>query len=94
MTTEHKSSIKTYFLVIGALLVLTSLTVLLSYAGLPHKTAILAASFIALVKCTLIALFFMHLRSENRGIVYLIFTAFFFLAVLILAIIPDIGIVT
>ena len=49
MTTEHKTSIKSYLCVFGALALLTGLTVLLSYAGLPHKTAIMAASLIALV---------------------------------------------
>jgi len=84
--------VKTYILVFVALGVLTGLTVILSYLGLPHGTAISLAALIALVKCTLIATFFMHLRFERKGFTILILTALFLLAVLILAIIPDIGI--
>ena len=93
MTEQHKSSIKTYFLVFAALGVLTGLTVILSYLGLSTGTAVFVASLIALVKCSLIGLFFMHLIREGKGIYTLLFGALFFLAVLILAIIPDIGLI-
>ncbi len=92
-TKEHQPTpIKVYLLVFAALALLTSATVLLSYAGLPHKTALLLAILIATVKCTLIAAFFMHLKSESKGIYAVFFGALFFVAVLILAILPDIGI--
>jgi len=89
---EQKHSVKPYLLVFLALAILTGLTVILSYAGLPHGMAILVASIIALVKCTLIAAFFMHLRFESKGIYAFIFAALFFLLGLILSLIPDIGI--
>ncbi len=92
-THEQHSSVKSYLLVFGALALLTGATVLLSYAGLPHKTAIICAALIALTKCTLIGAFFMHLKSESKGIYAVFFGAFFFVAVLILAILPDLGIV-
>ena len=92
-TNEQHTSVKGYLLVFGALAVLTGATVLLSYAGLPHKSAILIAGLIALTKCSLIAAFFMHLKSEGKGIYALFFGALFFVAVLILAILPDLGIV-
>jgi caa(3)-type oxidase subunit IV len=90
---EQHPSIKGYLLVFLALAVLTATTVFLSYAGLPHKTAISLAVLIALTKCSLIAAFFMHLKSESKGIYVIFFTAFFFVAVLALAILPDIGII-
>jgi cytochrome c oxidase subunit 4 len=89
----HHSSIKTYLLVFFGLAILTGCTVGLSYLGLPHHTAIALAALIALVKCTLIATFFMHLRFESKGIYALILTGLFFVGVLIVSIIPDIGLV-
>ena len=44
-------------------------------------------------KCTLIATFFMHLKTENRNITFTILVALFFVIVLVGALIPDIGIV-
>lgn len=92
LETKH-TSIKAYLLVFGALALMTGLTVILSYMGLPHSTAIIVAFLIALTKCTLIATFFMHLRSEKFGILVFLLTALIFVGVLVLAIIPDIGIV-
>lgn len=91
---EHApTSTKTYLLVFAGLAVLTAATVALSYLGLSHGVGIALAALIALAKCSLIAAFFMHLKFENKGIWALVFTALFFVAVLILAIIPDIGVV-
>lgn len=88
--TAH-TSIKSYLLVFFGLAVLTGLTVLLSYAGLPHRTAIALAVLIALTKCTLIATFFMHLRFEKKEFVIMILVALFFVGVLIASLIKDIG---
>lgn len=93
MSTEHSTSVKPYLIVVTALAILTGVTVALSYAGLPHGKAILLAALIALTKCTLIAAVFMHLRFESKGIWMILFTALFFVAVLVLSLIPDIGIV-
>jgi len=93
MSTSHSNSIKPYLIVFTALAILTATTVALSYAGLPHHKAILIAILISLTKCTLIASVFMHLRTERKGIWAILLIALFFVAVLILAIIPDIGIV-
>jgi caa(3)-type oxidase subunit IV len=67
--------------------------VTLSYLGLPHHVAIALAGLIALTKCALIAAFFMHLKFERKAIAAAFFVAFFFVLVLLLAVIPDIGIV-
>ena len=90
-TTQHHSSVKLYLMVFGALGILTGLTVLLSYSSISHGFGIFLAGMIALVKCTLIGAFFMHLRSESKGITALILTALFLVIVLILAIMPDVG---
>lgn len=88
---QHPTSVKPYILVFLGLGLLTGMTVLLSYLGLPHTTAIALAILIATVKCVLIATFFMHLRFEKRGFLYLLFTALFFVAVLIGSLIQDLG---
>lgn len=89
--TSSHSSVKAYLLVFGGLAVLTGLTVLLSYLGLPHRVAILLASLIAVAKCTLIAAFFMHLRFEKKGIYGLIALSLFLVGSLLFTILPDIG---
>lgn len=94
MTVEPKTaSVRLYAIVFGALALLTGLTVLLSYLHLPHRVAIPLAALIAFTKCTLIASVFMHLKWEGKAIRALLFTGLFFVAVLVLAILPDIGIV-
>ena len=90
---QPHSSIKSYFLVLGALTVLTASTVGLSYMGLSHGKALIIAALIAITKCTLIASFFMHLRFEKKGIIAILITSLFLVGVLILSLIPDIGIV-
>ncbi len=92
MSEQHSSSIKSYLLVFGALALLTGLTVLLSTMGLSHSTGIILAILIALTKCSLIVAFFMHLRFERKSIYFILFSALFFIAVLVFALIPDIGI--
>ena len=54
-----------YFAVYGALLVLTVITVLVSYVDLGLLNVFVALG-IASVKASLVALFFMHLKWENR----------------------------
>lgn len=87
------SSVRVYLLVFAALAVLTGLTVLISYLGLPRHVAVAVAGLIALTKCSLIAAFFMHMRFERKTIFAVFFGALFFVVVLVLAVIPDIGIV-
>jgi cytochrome c oxidase subunit IV len=90
---QHHASIKSYILVLATLTILTGSTVGLSYMGIPHEKAIVIAAIIAITKCTLIAGFFMHLRFERKGIIAILLSALFLVGVLILAILPDIGII-
>jgi cytochrome c oxidase subunit 4 len=65
--------IKTYLVVFGALMVLTCLTVGVSYLRLPTREAIFVALAIATIKGSLVALFFMHLVDE-RKLIYSVLT--------------------
>jgi len=78
---KHK---KVYLLVFGALLVGTVITVALNYMHFDSKLLTISiALFVATIKATLVACYFMHLISEKR-MIYLIlgFTAFFFVGLM------------
>ena len=57
---------KEYWMVFGALFVLTILEVGVVYAGVPKTPLFLALSGLALVKASLVGLFFMHLKHETK----------------------------
>lgn len=57
---------KTYLVMFIVLTVLTGLEVGVKYLGLPRGVMIGALISLALGKATLVALFFMHLKSETR----------------------------
>ena len=59
------TSRRTGIAVFVALLLLTAVTVLVSYVDLGLLNAVVAL-LIAAVKASLVALFFMHLKSEDR----------------------------
>jgi cytochrome c oxidase subunit 4 len=76
---EHRPNVKLYLKVFAALLVLTVLTVGVSYLQLPHVAAISVGLAIAALKAGLVAAFFMHLKGERRLIYGLLGLAVFFL---------------
>ena len=88
MSDAHASDInkhvKTYFMVFGTLMVLTIVTVAVSYLHLPVHQAIIVALLIATVKGSLVALFFMHLNHERRLIYWVLTLTVVFFAVLML----------
>ena len=80
---ELKKHVRVYISVFVALMFLTVLTVTLSYLHLSVLGEIIVALVIATIKASLVALYFMHLISEQRIIVsVLALTAFFFLFLL------------
>jgi caa(3)-type oxidase subunit IV len=74
-----RKEIRKYLIVLGALAVLTIITVAISYIHLPTGQAVALALVVATIKGSLVAAFFMHLISE-RKLIYavLLFTVFFF----------------
>lgn len=76
--------VRTYLMVFAALMVLTVVTVAVSYLDLSTGAAVALALVVATVKGSLVAGYFMHLISEKKLIyTVLIFTAIFFIAVLL-----------
>ena len=80
--------VKIYITVFVALMALTLITVAISYLHLPPRTAIALALFVATIKGSLVACYFMHLISEKKLIyVVLAITVFMFIALLALPVV-------
>jgi cytochrome c oxidase subunit 4 len=77
----HVSPIKTYLMIFGALMVLTTITVIAAFINLGHLNFPVAIG-IAITKATLVILFFMHLKYSSRLTKLICGTAFFFLIIL------------
>ena len=87
---DVQKSVRIYLTVFFALLILTVVTVWVSYLHLPLAGAITVALIIATVKAGLVAGWFMHLISEQKSIyVVLIFSAIFFVAMISLFLLGD-----
>ena len=89
MTSDHAADIdrhvRVYITVFVALMVLTIITVAVSRYHLPVPIAVAVALFVAIVKGSLVAGYFMHLVSEKKLIyAVLVLTAAFFVALLAL----------
>jgi cytochrome c oxidase subunit IV len=65
----HPVDVRPYLAVFGALMVLTVVTVGVSYLRLSMTPTVLVALAIATAKASLVAIFFMHLKGE-RPMVY------------------------
>ena len=97
MTTEHVTSdhavdidhhVRVYITVFVALMVLTIITVAISYLHLPVAAAVSVALLVATVKGSLVACYFMHLISEKKLIyAVLLLTVVFFAALLALPVV-------
>ncbi len=89
MTSDHAVDIdrhvRVYITVFVALMVLTIITVAISYLDLTVPIAVTVALFVATVKGALVAGYFMHLISEKKLIyAVLMLTAVFFVALMAL----------
>jgi cytochrome c oxidase subunit IV len=92
MTTDHAADIdrhvRIYITVFVALMVLTIVTVAIAELHLPIHLAVTVALFVATVKGSLVACYFMHLISEKKLIyAVLALTAVFFAALLALPVV-------
>ena len=79
---SHAPNVKRYLLVFAALMVLTVVTVLVSYWHLPVAAAVTVGLAIAAVKAGLVAAFFMHLKGERVLIYGLLGVTVYFLVFL------------
>lgn len=82
MANGHGTGYGIYVAVWGGLVVLTGATVGVSYIDLGILNVVVAL-LIASAKASLVALFFMHLRSENRLVWTFALVPIFFLVLII-----------
>jgi cytochrome c oxidase subunit 4 len=83
--TDHAATLKSYYLVFGALIVLTGVTVAASYMSLPDSLDWLhtpIAFAIAGIKAVLVLLFFMHLWGSPRLFWLVAFGSLLWLAIM------------
>src|SRR5687768_15797190 len=77
---DMRSHVKTYFMIFGALMVLTIITVAVSYLELATPLAVTVALIVAIIKGSLVAMYFMHLLHERKVIYWvLMLTVIFFI---------------
>jgi len=88
MTHGTDTSRRTLLAVFAALLLLTVITVLVSYVDLGLWNAIVAL-LIASAKASLVALFFMHLKGESRLVWGFALVPIVFLVLIILGTLTD-----
>jgi cytochrome c oxidase subunit 4 len=87
---DIRSHVKTYFMVFGALMVLTIVTVAVSYLELATPMAVTVALIVAIIKGSLVALFFMHLLHERKVIYWaLMLTVIFFVFLMFVPLITN-----
>jgi cytochrome c oxidase subunit IV len=79
---DHVVPVRTYLLVFASLMVLTFLTVAASRYDFGEANTIVAMA-IAVLKATLVVLFFMHVKYSNRLVQLLVAASFVWLALLI-----------
>ena len=94
MSDDHAADIdrhvKTYIIVFLSLMVLTVITVGVSYIHLSLWATIALALFIATVKGSLVACYFMHLISERKLIYWVLgFTVLTFFGMLLIPILTE-----
>jgi cytochrome c oxidase subunit 4 len=85
---EHIDSVKTYALVLLALLIATIVTTLVAFVDLGNFSVVVAL-LIAVCKMLLVALFFMHVRYSNLLTKLVMLGGMLWLAILLLLTLTD-----
>ena len=78
---HHVSPLSLYYKVYGILLVLTVVTVGVSYLGLPSTLSIMVAMMVASVKAFFVCTWFMHLIHDTKFNVLFFLSSFWFIAI-------------
>jgi cytochrome c oxidase subunit 4 len=84
----HISPKSTYYTIFGSLMILTGITIAVAFINLGRLNFPVAIS-IAVIKATLVILFFMHVKYSSRLTKLIIGTGFFFLLVLFVLTMTD-----
>jgi cytochrome c oxidase subunit IV len=85
----HVIPLKVYYLIFGALLVLTAITVAVAFFDLGAMNNVIALT-IAVTKATLVVLYFMHVRYSSRLTWVFVGAGFFWFLILIAFVFADV----
>lgn len=85
----HQTGRKIYWRVWFQLLVITVAEIIVAFLPISHSLMALLFTIMALMKASLIAGYFMHLRFEKLGLVYSIVLPLILIVALAAALIPD-----
>jgi cytochrome c oxidase subunit 4 len=81
---EHIVPLRIYVMIFLALLVGTALTVWAGFRDFPGQLNVIIALTIAVIKATLVVLYFMHVRYSSR-LIWVVFTSALFWLVILFA---------
>ncbi len=76
----HVSPLKTYYVVFGALLVLTALTYAVSFLDL-GGASLFVAMVVAVTKATLVCMYFMHLKYDDKFNIFVFVSSILFVGI-------------
>jgi cytochrome c oxidase subunit 4 len=79
---EHIVSVKVYLMIFAALMTGTALTVWAGLQDFPGPLNVVIALTIAVIKATLVVLYFMHVRYSSRLIWVIFASALFWMGIL------------
>jgi cytochrome c oxidase subunit 4 len=79
---EHIVPVRVYLTIFAALLVGTGLTVFAAFVDFPWQFNTIVALTIAVVKATLVVLYFMHVRYGSRLVWLIVGAALFWMAIM------------
>lgn len=88
MSEHHIVSKSVYYGIFATLMVLTAVTVGVAYVDL-GKFNLLVALTVAVIKATLVVLYFMHIRYSSRLMMVVITAGFFWFGILIVLTLGD-----
>ena len=83
MSTHHIASLSMLLTVAGALLVLTFLTVAVTWINIPEPFNVIVAIAIAVAKASMVAMFFMNLYWDTRFNAIVFLLSILFLAIFV-----------
>lgn len=88
-SSDHVVSVTIYFAIFAALMVLTAMTVWVAFIDLGSLNALVALG-IAVIKATLVVLFFMHVKYSSKLTWLVVASGFVFLAIMLVLTMSDI----
>jgi len=86
---EHGPNVQAYLVVFGALSVFTGLSFAF-YEMFPRNVSFALILLVAVVKATLVGLYFMHLKLDWPKLYFMIIPAFILATMMMIVLMPDI----